>query len=926
MNQFLLTIQANSLFSGGNAPDLEILVGGIVVSSASMQSGSNTYQFLLDFTGDFPSSLNFRFASGSGDPGDTITFTSVSVNNQSLDIGTYLSTLVVSQGQTARVDTPSIEPLFGQVEPNDSDLGPVTITGTSGDDPFIQGTSNDDVIDGLQGNDFIVAGEGNDGVIGGAGDDMIFGEDGNDIVLGSAGNDFVLGGNGDDQLYGQADNDTLIGEGGNDVLNGGSGDDFISGDAGNDTIFGGDGNDTASGGDDDDVLHGEDGNDILGGEAGNDTLTGGRGDDDIFGGDGNDWIDGGDGADTLSGDAGRDTIDGGAGNDEIFGGGSQDTINGGDNDDYISGGGDSDTLNGDSGNDVIIGGGGKDLINGGAGDDILHGHGLDAETISTILLNNPNVVYAQETGSFYQFVLSGANATTADTSASNTTLNGINGHLGVITTQEEYNYINTFAAGDSYWLSGGDFTTEGVWLWDHGPEAGIQWSQDGTTINNFDDLWAAGQPNGGTSQNYTYIWSAGGGLADAGLGGFTHHVGYIVEWEGGLFSEDGASDFLSGDAGNDWLYGWGGDDRLNGGSDNDNLFGGDGDDTLNGGTGNDVLSGGAGIDTASFASATSGVTVNLNTGSATGDGTDILIDIENITGSNNADILWGNNGDNVIRGADGNDEIRGGNQTGVAVNASTLISYGGGQDVGGVINYLDDDVGVELDGNLWKRIFVDYTITADTILEFDFRSTNEAEISGIGFDNDNGISSGLTFKVYGTQNWGINNFDNYDGSGDWVHYEINVGAFYTGNFSHLFLVNDDDGGGDDGDGFWRNIVIHEGTGESNELNGGEGVDDLYGDGGIDTFVFDNLNDQDVVHFFNDQDGDIIDISDILSGFDDLSSDISDFVQFTNSGDHTIMSVDTDGAIGGANFVAVAEILGLNDLSATDLFNDGQIIT
>ena len=62
-------------------------------------------------------------------------------------------------------------------------------------------------------------------------------------------------------------------------------------------------------------------------------------------------------------------------------------------------------------------------------------------------------------------------------------------------------------------------------------------------------------------------------------------------------------------------------------------------------------------------------------------------------------------------------------------------------------------------------------------------------------DVDNNISSNLTFKVYGTQNWGRTNFDNYDGSGDWAHYKIDVGSFYTGAFVNLFIANDDDGGG-----------------------------------------------------------------------------------------------------------------------------------
>ena len=82
----------------------------------------------------------------------------------------------------------------------------------------------------------------------------------------------------------------------------------------------------------------------------------------------------------------------------------------------------------------------------------------------------------------------------------------------------------------------------------------------------------------------------------------------MIEWEGGLFSDDNAVDTIDGGAGNDFIYGWGGNDDLSGGDDNDNIYGGagadtadgeDGDDYVSGGAGNDILYGGAGSDTIS---------------------------------------------------------------------------------------------------------------------------------------------------------------------------------------------------------------------------------------------------------------------------------------------------------------------------------------
>ncbi len=40
-------------------------------------------------------------------------------------------------------------------------------------------------------------------------------------------------------------------------------------------------------------------------------------------------------------------------------------------------------------------------------------------------------------------------------------------------------------------------------------------------------------------------------------------------------------------------------------------------------------------------------------------------------------------------------------------------------------------------GNTWKKIPVAYTITPNTILEFDFKSTAQGEVHGIALETDN---------------------------------------------------------------------------------------------------------------------------------------------------------------------------------------------
>ncbi|MBK6998547.1 MAG: hypothetical protein IPH35_00710 [Rhodoferax sp.] len=122
------------------------------------------------------------------------------------------------------------------------------------------------------------------------------------------------------------------------------------------------------------------------------------------------------------------------------------------------------------------------------------------------------------------------------------------------------------------------------------------------------------------------------------------------------------NDTLDGGDGNDTLDGGDGGDELHGNAGNDSLVGNAGNDYLDGGAGNDTLDGGADGGVAEYSNATSPVTVNLESGTATGAGigTDTLINISSINSSNYADTLTGNASDNVLYGNNGNDKIMGG--------------------------------------------------------------------------------------------------------------------------------------------------------------------------------------------------------------------------------------------------------------------------
>ena len=93
------------------------------------------------------------------------------------------------------------------------------------------------------------------------------------------------------------------------------------------------------------------------------------------------------------------------------------------------------------------------------------------------------------------------------------------------------------------------------------------------------------------------------------------------------------------------------------------ITGGGGDDVLSGGAGVDTLTGGAGADTVDYFLAAGGVIASLETGTATNDGdgaSDVLIGVENLTGSTHDDVLTGNAGANILIGGLGDDRLTGG--------------------------------------------------------------------------------------------------------------------------------------------------------------------------------------------------------------------------------------------------------------------------
>ena len=136
------------------------------------------------------------------------------------------------------------------------------------------------------------------------------------------------------------------------------------------------------------------------------------------------------------------------------------------------------------------------------------------------------------------------------------------------------------------------------------------------------------------------------------------------------------------------------------------------------------------------------------------------------------------------------------------------ISAFSNQDSVGDFSVVSGGSGLSLENNTWKYISLDYTVTSSTVLEFDFSSTSQGEIHGVGFENDNSLTSTRYFKVHGTQNYGVTNYDNY--SGGTTSYVIPVGDFYTGAMDRLVFLNDNDASSGN-TSIFSNVKIYEGS-------------------------------------------------------------------------------------------------------------------
>ncbi|MFC3612451.1 calcium-binding protein [Lutimaribacter marinistellae] len=603
----------------------------------------------------------------------------------------------------------------------------------------------------------------------------------NDEVIGDSNDNRVFGYGGADRIVGNGGRDVLLGGGGNDVVNGGAGDDELWGEAGNDTLNGGAGKDIAryieaSAGVAVDLNSGRTTND---GDGGSDVLIG---------------------IEAVHGSAFGDALGGDVGANEIQGFGGNDTINGAQGDDMLLGGSGNDIIEGGAGDDELWGGLGNDTLNGGAGRDFAR--------------------YRDSTG---RVVVDLASGEAQDGLGGSDRLSGIENVDGsaqgdVIRGDVLGNELRGFAGNDS--LSGNNGAD--TLLGDGGNDSLLGQTGD-------DQLWGgAGNDtlDGGggidvaryqTSTSRVAVDLAAGTGHD-GLGG-TDVLRGIENLDGSEFGDtlrgnDGAN-VLRGFGGNDLLEGGAGNDDLLGLDGNDNLQGQGGDDQISGGAGNDTLNGGNGTDVLRYLDSSSGVNVNLGSGTAQDGfgGTDTVSNFEIVRGSQHDDRITGDGRANNLFGSDGGDTLSGGagNDTLHGDSGNDSLSGGSGDD------------------EIWGG-------TGSDTLD-----------GGDGFD----ILRYLNASAGITVNLGAGNGRDASGGTDVIrNFEVVHGSYYsddiTGNgaANRLFGFDGADtiGGGGGAD------YLLGGQGDDS-LTGGDGADTLEGSSGNDTMV--GGNGQDVARYFGE---------------------------------------------------------------------------
>lgn len=145
--------------------------------------------------------------------------------------------------------------------------------------------------------------------------------------------------------------------------------------------------------------------------------------------------------------------------------------------------------------------------------------------------------YFAGTGSYYEFVATTVNWSTAKSGAAAATFNGMQGHLATVTSLAENQFITSKVGTATAWLAGTDSVVEGTWKWDAGPEEGDTfWTGTGSSGFNHNTTspftyWGSFEPNNSGNEDCLEIVSGGTGRwNDIPC---TSSKGYVIEYSNG---------------------------------------------------------------------------------------------------------------------------------------------------------------------------------------------------------------------------------------------------------------------------------------------------------------------------------------------------------------------------------------------------------
>ena len=316
------------------------------------------------------------------------------------------------------------------------------------------------------------------------------------------------------------------------------------------------------------------------------------------------------------------------------------------------------------------------------------------------------------------------------------------------------------------------------------------------------------------------------------------------------------------------------DDILSGTGNAEEINALDGNDVLVGRGAGDTLHGGDGYDWLSYADSSSGVAVNLGTGSASGGDAagDSFTGIERVVGSAHADTLTGSAEDDLLRGGGGDDSLVGGDgrdhadyrgaggAVQVDLNAGTATGAGGNDTLSGIeivigtsfddtltgngdANVLRGGLGADTLSGAAGADWADYrTSAAPVSVNLDTGATAGGEAAGDELDSIENLlgSAGddtLTGNSLVNVLRGGAGADVLTGTGnDWLDYRGSDAAVTVDLANNIFSGGDADGdvvtgipnilGSDNDDRL---------TGDSgdNLIRGGEGNDTMVGGAGLD---------------------------------------------------------------------------------------------